>query len=155
MAGAASAGSAGGATSPGGVTSAAGGATSAAASAAVAPPAEEGALVGWEDLGDAWSEDSDAFFLLKLAALSGGGAYAVKYVPSPLTPHLVRVKVRVRVRVRVRVTTTTMTAKQVRTGAAAARRVATAARRCALCGGDHGDRRAYPYLPTPKGTPYP
>ena len=37
--------------------------------------------------------------------------------------------------------------------------MATAARRRALCGGDHGDRRAYPYLPTPSPnsnpSPYP
>ena len=39
-------------------------------------------LVGWEDLGDAWSKDSDVGFLLKLAALSGGLAYFVKYTPA-------------------------------------------------------------------------
>ena len=40
------------------------------------------ALVGWEDLGDAWSKDSDLAFLAKLAGLSGGLAYLVKYVPA-------------------------------------------------------------------------
>jgi len=40
------------------------------------------ALLGWEDLGDAWSKDSNVFFLLKLAALSGGLAYFVKYTPA-------------------------------------------------------------------------
>lgn len=63
-------------------------AAAASASAAAASPVEEGAaagaLLGWEDLADTWSEDSDAFFLLKLAALSGGGAYAVKYGPALL-----------------------------------------------------------------------
>ena len=49
----------------------------------VSAPAASGesALIGWEDLGDAWSNDSDLFFLAKLAALSGGLAYFVKYVP--------------------------------------------------------------------------
>lgn len=42
------------------------------------------ALVGWEDLGDAWSRDGDAAFLVKLLALSGGLAYLVKYAPSAL-----------------------------------------------------------------------
>lgn len=42
------------------------------------------ALLGWEDLGDAWAKDGDAFFLVKLAALSGGLAYAVKYLPALL-----------------------------------------------------------------------
>ena len=45
-------------------------------------------LVGWEDLGDAWSRDSDLAFLLKLAALSSGLAYAVKYAPA-LSPSFV------------------------------------------------------------------
>lgn len=40
------------------------------------------ALIGWEDLGDAWAQDSDTFFLLKLLALSGGLAYFVKYAPA-------------------------------------------------------------------------
>ena len=61
-------------------------AAAAAAAAAVAPPAEDGAglLLGWEDLADAWAADSDGFFLLKLAALSGGLAYTVKYLPALL-----------------------------------------------------------------------
>ena len=41
-------------------------------------------LLGWEDLGDAWARDNDIFFLAKLAALSGGLAYAVKYAPALL-----------------------------------------------------------------------
>ena len=41
-------------------------------------------LVGWEDLGDAWSRDSSLAFLGKLAALSGGLAYGVKYAPALL-----------------------------------------------------------------------
>ena len=45
---------------------------------------EAGALLGWEDLGDAWATDSDAFFLVKLAALSSGLAYVVKYAPALL-----------------------------------------------------------------------
>ena len=44
----------------------------------------ESALVGWEDLGDAWSRDGNAAFLLKLLALSGGLAYLVKYAPALL-----------------------------------------------------------------------
>jgi hypothetical protein len=47
------------------------------------------ALVGWEDLGDAWSRDSSLAFLGKLAALSGGLAYVVKYAPA-LVPAGVR-----------------------------------------------------------------
>ena len=47
------------------------------------------ALVGWEDLGDAWARDSNVAFLGKLAALSGGLAYAVKYAPA-LAPAGVR-----------------------------------------------------------------
>jgi len=39
-------------------------------------------LVGWEDLGDAWASDGDLGFLSKLAALSAGMAYAVKYAPA-------------------------------------------------------------------------
>jgi len=46
------------------------------------------ALIGWEDLGDAWAKDSATFFLLKLASLSGGLAYFVKYVPALLPASL-------------------------------------------------------------------
>ncbi|KAJ1460089.1 hypothetical protein M885DRAFT_478242 [Pelagophyceae sp. CCMP2097] len=40
------------------------------------------ALVGWEDLGDAWAEDDDDAFVVKLAALSIWLAVAVKYAPA-------------------------------------------------------------------------
>mmetsp|Transcript_45106 Transcript_45106/g.143655 ORF Transcript_45106/g.143655 Transcript_45106/m.143655 type:complete len:179 (-) Transcript_45106:1230-1766(-) len=41
---------------------------------------EEGVnMSGFEDIADAWEQDSDAAFLLKLLVLSVGGAYLVKY----------------------------------------------------------------------------
>ena len=56
-----------------------------AASAASGPtPTTASALVGWEDLGEAWSRDGDLAFLAKLAALSGGLAYVVKYAPAAI-----------------------------------------------------------------------
>ncbi|KAL1496004.1 hypothetical protein AB1Y20_014640 [Prymnesium parvum] len=55
-------------------------------SADEATAATPAALRGWEDLGDAWAENSDAVFLLKLAALSASLAYLVKYAPA-LLPH--------------------------------------------------------------------
>lgn len=62
--------------------------TTAQPAATVAAPQRrvtaESALVGWEDLGDAWSRDGNAAFLLKLLALSGGLAYLVKYAPALL-----------------------------------------------------------------------
>ena len=66
----------------GATASASGGASS--SGAAGAPPADAAAkaLVGWEDLGDAWARDSDVAFLAKLLALSGGLAYFVKYLPA-------------------------------------------------------------------------
>ena len=58
-------------------------AASAAASASAAPPPSQvAALVGWEDLGEAWAADGNAAFLAKLLALSGGLAYAAKYLPA-------------------------------------------------------------------------
>jgi hypothetical protein len=48
-----------------------------------------GALVGWEDLGDTWAADSDAFFLAKLALMSATLAYAAKYAPALLPRELV------------------------------------------------------------------
>jgi len=58
-------------------------AASAAASASAAlPPSQAAALVGWEDLGEAWAADGNAAFLAKLLALSGGLAYAAKYLPA-------------------------------------------------------------------------
>ena len=50
-----------------------------------APSSTTASLLGWEDLGDAWARDSDAFFLGKLLALSAFLAYVVKYTP-PLIP---------------------------------------------------------------------
>jgi hypothetical protein len=50
-----------------------------------APSSTTASLLGWEDLGDAWALDSDAFFLGKLLALSAFLAYVVKYAP-PLIP---------------------------------------------------------------------
>ena len=47
---------------------------------------EGGSLVGWEDLGDAWAKDGDAFFLLKLVGLSGALAYLAKCASS-LVPY--------------------------------------------------------------------
>lgn len=41
-------------------------------------------LPGWEDLGDAWSADSDVFFLFKVAALSVVSAVVVKAAPALL-----------------------------------------------------------------------
>ena len=49
------------------------------------PSSTTASLLGWEDLGDAWALDSDAFFLGKLLALSAFLAYVVKYTP-PLIP---------------------------------------------------------------------
>ena len=49
-----------------------------------AATAAAAALVGWEDLGDAWQRDSDVAFLIKLLALSGALAYLVKYTPIAL-----------------------------------------------------------------------
>ena len=46
------------------------------------------ALIGWEDLGDTWASDGNVAFLGKLAALSGGLAYLVKYAPA-LVPNSV------------------------------------------------------------------
>jgi len=61
-----------------------------AAAASATPAAESAAastaLIGWEDLGEAWAKDSDLFFLVKLAALSGGLAYLVKYAPALAPP---------------------------------------------------------------------
>ena len=46
-----------------------------AVAAVVAAPAPASALLGWEDLGDAWAADGDAAFLAKLLALSATLAY--------------------------------------------------------------------------------
>ena len=55
----------------------------AATAAAAAPSASPAAaLVGWEDLGDAWASDGNAAFLGKLLALSGALAYGAKYLPA-------------------------------------------------------------------------
>ena len=45
---------------------------------------EGAALVGWEDLGDAWARDSDLAFLAKLLGLSASLAYLVKYAPAAI-----------------------------------------------------------------------
>ena len=66
-----------------------GSASSAVTKAKTAEAGGASALVGWEDLGDAWSRDSSLAFLGKLAALSGGLAYGVKYAPA-LVPAGVR-----------------------------------------------------------------
>ena len=66
-----------------------GSASSAVTKAKTAEAGGASALVGWEDLGDAWSRDSSRAFLGKLAALSGGLAYGVKYAPA-LVPAGVR-----------------------------------------------------------------
>ncbi|KAJ8601066.1 hypothetical protein CTAYLR_004502 [Chrysophaeum taylorii] len=42
------------------------------------------ALVGWEDLGDAWGEDTARAFLVKLGGLSVGSALLVKALPALL-----------------------------------------------------------------------
>ena len=66
-----------------------GSASSAVTKAKTAEAGGASALVGWEDLGDAWSRDSSLAFSGKLAAISGGLAYGVKYAPA-LVPAGVR-----------------------------------------------------------------
>jgi hypothetical protein len=57
------------------------GVAAAAGPAAAAAGGAGAALLGWEDLGDAWAGDGDGAFLAKLAALSLALAYAAKYGP--------------------------------------------------------------------------
>ena len=78
-----------GATTPTANSAASGGASSSVAGAPPCADAATKALVGWEDLGDAWARDSDAAFLAKLLALSGGLAYFVKYLPALLPDFVV------------------------------------------------------------------
>ena len=56
-------------------------ATAASSAGASATTATATALVGWEDLGDAWAADDNGAFLAKLVGLSVGLAVVAKLAP--------------------------------------------------------------------------